>query len=168
MPSSIVYHSRPATEASYSVGTAAEDFRTSGTDSPYYITSVKRWLGYQWHRQFPRELALQPLDVAADILEYIVAEAEAHLDTLTSQSKITRCVVTYPTMFTRQQREDLRLAFEKIGITELILIDEASAASIGTIFQQREEPLRDNSKLMVYDFGGGTIDIVSITGDEHR
>ena len=160
MPSSIVYHSRPANEASYSVGTAAEDFRTSGTDSPYYITSVKRWLGYQWHRQFPRELALQPLDVAADILEYIVAEAEAHLDTLTSQSKITRCVVTYPTMFTRQQREDLRLAFEKIGITELILIDEASAASIGTIFQQREEPLRDNSKLMVYDFGGGTIDIV--------
>ena len=160
MPSSIVYHSRPATEASYSVGTAAEDFRTSGIDSPYYITSVKRWLGYQWHRQFPRELALQPLDVAADILEYIVAEAEAHLDTLTSQSKITRCVVTYPTMFTRQQREDLRLAFEKIGITELILIDEASAASIGTIFQQREEPLRDNSKLMVYDFGGGTIDIV--------
>ncbi|RKU30061.1 hypothetical protein C6495_13555 [Candidatus Poribacteria bacterium] len=160
MPSSIVYHSRPATEASYSVGTAAEDFRTSGTDSPYYITSVKRWLGYQWHRQFPRELALQPLDVAADILKYIVAEAEAHLDTLTSQSKITRCVVTYPTMFTRQQREELRLAFEKIGITELILIDEASAASIGTIFQQREEPLRDNSKLMVYDFGGGTIDIV--------
>ena len=160
MPSSIVYHSRPATEASYSVGTAAEDFRTSGIDSPYYITSVKRWLGYQWHRQFPRELALQPLDVAADILKYIVAEAEAHLDTLTSQSKITRCVVTYPTMFTRQQREDLRLAFEKIGITELILIDEASAASIGTIFQQREEPLRDNSKLMVYDFGGGTIDIV--------
>ena len=160
MPSSIVYHSRPATEASYSVGTAAEDFRTSGIDSPYYITSVKRWLGYQWHRQFPRELALQPLDVAADILKYIVAEAEAHLDTLTSQSKITRCVVTYPTMFTRQQREELRLAFEKIGITELILIDEASAASIGTIFQQREEPLRDNSKLMVYDFGGGTIDIV--------
>ena len=126
---------------------------------------MKRWLGYQWHRRFPRALELQPRDVAADILKYIITAAEAHLDTL-----ITRCVVTYPTMFTLQQREDLRLAFKKIGITELILIDEASAASIGTIFQRREEPPRDNSKLMVYDFGGGTIDIVlsqvTSTGNE--
>ena len=155
IPSAIVYHSRPTNETSYSVGAAAEDYRTSEIDGAYYITSVKRWLGYQWKRQFPRELELQPRDVAADILKYIITAAEAHLDTL-----ITRCVVTYPTMFTQQQREDLRLAFEKNGITELILIDEASAASIGTIFQHREEPPRDNSKLMVYDFGGGTIDIV--------
>lgn len=170
IPSAIVYHSRPTNETSYSVGAAAEDYRTSEIDGAYYITSVKRWLGYQWHRQFPRELELQPRDVAADILKYIITAAEAHLDTLTSRSKITRCVATYPTMFTRQQREDLRLAFEKNGITELILIDEASAASIGTIFQHREEPPRDNSKLMVYDFGGGTIDIVlsqvTNTGDE--
>ena len=155
MPSAIVYHSRPTNETSYSVGAAAEDYRTSEIDGAYYITSVKRWLGYQWKRQFPRDLELQPPDVVADILKHIITAAEAHLDTL-----ITRCVVTYPTMFTLQQREDLRLAFEKNGITELILIDEASAASIGTIFQRREEPPRDNSKLMVYDFGGGTIDIV--------
>lgn len=155
MPSAIIYHSRPTNETSYSVGSAAEDDRTSEIDGAYYITSVKRWLGYQWHRQFPRDLELQPRDVVADILKHIVTAAEAHLDTL-----ITRCVVTYPTMFTLQQREDLRLAFENNGITELILIDEASAASIGTIFQHREEPPRDNFKLMVYDFGGGTIDIV--------
>ena len=133
---------------------------------------MKRWLGYQWKRQFPRDLELQPRDVVADILKHIITAAEAHLDTLTSQSKITRCVATYPTMFTQQQREDLRLAFEKNGITELILIDEASAASIGTIFQRREEPPRDNSRLMVYDFGGGTIDIVlsqvTNTGNEIR
>lgn len=160
IPSAIVYHSRPTNETSYSVGSAAENYRTSEIDGAYYITSVKRWLGYQWKRQFPRDLELQPRDVAADILRYIITAAEAHLDTLTSQSKITRCVATYPTMFTLQQREDLRLAFEKNGITELILIDEASAASIGTIFQRCEEPPSDNSKLMVYDFGGGTIDIV--------
>ena len=155
MPSTIVYHSRPTNETSYSVGSAAENYRTSEIDGAYYIASVKRWLGYQWHRQFPRELELQPRDVAADILKHIITAAEAHLDTL-----ITRCVATYPTMFTLQQREDLRLAFEKNGTTELILIDEASAASIGTVFQHREKPLRDNFKLMVYDFGGGTIDIV--------
>lgn len=155
IPSAIVYHSRPPNEMSYSVGAAAEDYRTSEIDGAYYITSVKRWLGYQWKRPFPRELEVQPPDVVADILKHIITAAEAHLDTL-----ITRCVVTYPTMFTLQQREDLRLAFEKNGITELILIDEASAASTGTIFHRRKEPPRDNFKLMVYDFGGGTIDIV--------
>lgn len=160
MPSSIIYHSRPQNEVPYSVGAAAENSRTSEIDGIYYITSVKRWLGYQWHRQFPGDLALQPRDVAANILRRMIEAAEAHLDTLTSKSKITRCVVTYPTMFTRQQREDLRLAFEAIGITELILIDEGSAAAVGTIFQGREEPLRDDYRLMVYDFGGGTIDIV--------
>lgn len=167
MPSSIIYHSRSQNEVPYSVGSAAENSRTSEIDGVYYITSVKRWLGYQWHRQFPGGLALQPRDVAANILRRMIEAAEEHLDTLTSKSKITRCVVTYPTMFTLQQRKDLRLAFEAIGITELILIDEGSAAAVGTIFQAREEPLRDDYRLMVYDFGGGTIDIVlsQVTSD---
>ncbi len=170
MPSSIVYHSHPANKGTSSVGSAAEDFRTSEIDGPYYITSVKRWLGYQWNRQFPRALKLQPRDVAAEILKYLVVQAEAHLDTLTAKSKVTKCVVTHPTMFTWQQKEDLRLAFENIGITELILIDEASAASIGTILGGREEPLPDDYRLMVYDFGGGTIDIVlsQVTSDSNE
>ena len=63
-------------------------------------------------------------------------------------------------MFPYRQREDLRLAFESTDITDLILIDEGSAASIATIFQRREEALRDDYRLLVYDFGGGTIDVV--------
>ena len=166
MPSSIVYHSRPINGNKYRVGYEADTYRTSEIDGSYYITSVKRWLGYKWEHPFPNNLKLQPCDVVADILKHIIDQAENHLDTETTRSKITKCVVTYPTMFSREQQKDLRRAFEKINITNLALIDEASAASMGTIFQRGGEH-RDNYRLLVYDFGGGTIDIVlsQVTSD---
>ena len=157
MPSSIIYHSQPKNGEVCKVGYEAETNRTSEIDGPYYISSVKRWLGYNWKRQFPNDLKLQPGDVVADILKHIIARAEEHLDTISTKSKIKRCVITHPTMFSIKQQEDIKQAFEKVGITDLMLIDEASAASLGVI-SQREQP--GDYRLLVYDFGGGTIDIV--------
>ena len=157
IPSSIIYHSKPKNGKAYRVGYGAETARTSEIDGPYYISSVKRWLGYNWKRQFPNDLKLQPSDVVADILKHIIQRAEEHLDTLSTKSKIKKCVITYPTMFNSKQLKDIKQAFEKVGITDLILIDEASAASLGTIFQRKR---RGDYRLLVYDFGGGTIDIV--------
>ena len=159
MPSSIIYHSQPQNGVLYRVGYEAETARTSEIDGPYYISSVKRWLGFNWHRQFPNNLELQPRDVVADILKHIIERAEKHLDTVSSRSRINKCVITYPTMFSRQQQEDIKQAFEKIEITDLKLIDEASAASLGAISQRRQRQQGDY-RLLVYDFGGGTIDIV--------
>ena len=126
-------------------------------DGPYYISSVKRWLGYNWKRQFPNKLKLQPSDVVADILKDIIRRAEEHLDTISTKSKIKRCVITHPTMFNRKQLKDIKQAFEKVGIADLKLIDEASAASLGAISQRKQQ---GDYRLLVYDFGGGTIDIV--------
>ena len=157
MPSSIIYHSQPKSGKVCKVGYEAETDRTSEIDGPYYISSVKRWLGYEWKRQFPNNLKLQPSDVVTDILKHIIRRAEEHLDTISTKSKIKRCVITYPTMFGIKQQEDIKQAFEKVGITDLKLIDEASAASLGVISQRKKQ---GNYRLLVYDFGGGTIDIV--------
>ena len=157
IPSSIIYHSQPQNGVVYKVGYEAETDRTSEIDGPYYISSVKRWLGFNWNRQFPNNLELQPSDVVADILKHIIERAEKHLDTISTKSKIKKCVITYPTMFTRKQQEDIKQAFEKIGITDLKLIDEASAASLEAISQRRQQ---GDYRLLVYDFGGGTVDIV--------
>ena len=157
MPSSIIYHSQPQNGVLYKAGDEAETARTSEIDGPYYISSVKRWLGFNWNRQFPNNLELQPSDVVADILKHIIERAEKHLDTISTKSKIKKCVITYPTMFGRRQQEDIQQAFERIGITDLKLIDEASAASLGAISQRRQQ---GDYRLLVYDFGGGTIDIV--------
>ena len=157
MPSSIIYHSQPQNGAPYTVGDGAENARTSEIDGPYYISSVKRWLGFNWNRQFPNNLELQPSDVVADVLKHIIERAEEHLDTISTRSRIQKCVITYPTMFSRRQQEAIRQAFERIGLTDLKLIDEASAASLGTISQRQQQ---GDYRLLVYDFGGGTIDIV--------
>ena len=157
MPSSIIYHSQPQNGVLYRVGDEAETARTSEIDGPYYISSVKRWLGFNWNRQFPNNLELQPSDVVADILKHIIECAEKHLDTIPTKSKIKKCVITYPTMFSRKQQEDIKQAFKKIGITNLELIDEASAASLGAISQRQQQ---GDYRTLVYDFGGGTIDIV--------
>ena len=157
MPSSIIYHSQPQSGVLYRVGDEAETARTSEIDGPYYISSVKRWLGFNWNRQFPNNLELQPSDVVADILKHIIERAEKHLDTISTKSKIKKCVITYPTMFSRKQQDDIKQAFERIGITDLKLIDEASAASLGAISQRKQQ---GDYRLLVYDFGGGTIDIV--------
>ena len=160
MPSSIIYHSNPIDGKTHRVGYDADTHRTSEIDGSYYITSAKRWLGYQWARHFPNNLKLQPSDVVADIFKHIIEQAEKYLDAFTTKSKIRKCIVTYPTMFPHRQREDLRRAFEKNGITDVILIDEGSAASIATIFQRRGKVTSRDYRLLVYDFGGGTIDIV--------
>ena len=157
MPSTIIYHSQPQNGVLYKVGYEAEAARTSEIDGPYYISSVKRWLGFNWTRQFPNKLELQPSDVVAHILKHIIERAEKHLDTISAKSKIRKCVITYPTMFSRKQQEDIRQASETIGITDLELIDEASAASLGAILQRQQQ---GDYRTLVYDFGGGTIDIV--------
>ena len=159
MPSSIIYHSQPTEEKAYHIGYDAETNRTSPRDGPYYISSVKRWLGFRWQRKFPSNQEYQPLDVVSHILKHIINEAEDYLEQQGIGSKITKCIITHPTMFTPGQQDDLRQAFENIGIDELILIDEASAASMGIILGSYST-LQEDYRLLVYDFGGGTIDIV--------
>ena len=157
IPSLIFYQNQSKNAEGYLVGYDAKGSHLDETEGHYRIRSVKRWLGFDWYRQFPNNLKLQPRDVVADILEHIIKRSEEHLDTLSTKSKIKRCVVTYPTMFDIKQQEDIKQAFEKVGITDLILIDEASAASLGTISQRKQQ---GDYRLLVYDFGGGTIDIV--------
>lgn len=159
MSSSIIYRAESEDGKDYDVGSKAETDRTDTRDGPYFISSVKRWLGYGWHRQFPKERQLQPVDVVSHILKHIIKKAEDYLEQQSIPSKITRCVVTHPTKFNTKQQDALRQAFRSIDITELILIDEASAASMGVIFENYDS-LPEDYRLLVYDFGGGTIDIV--------
>lgn len=172
MSSLIVYHTEPINGKTHHVGFDAETYRTSERDGAFYISSVKRWLGYEWRRYFPNNQELSPCDVVADILKHIIEQAEDYLDKKGLPSKISRCAVSHPTMFLSKQREDLTLAFNKIGIEDTVLIDEASAASIGNIYQylQKNEGFKKDYSLLVYDFGGGTIDIVlsKINGDINR
>lgn len=155
IPSLIVYlKDEPG---SYKIGNAAQLLQTSPTHGPFFIRSVKRWIGYRWKRTFPFERERQPFQVVADILNRLIEKAEKHL-----KEKVERCVISHPTLFSQHQKLELKQAIEACGISQYFLVDEASAAAIGAIYQRKRESKKEDEayKFMVYDFGGGTIDIV--------
>ena len=170
IPSTIIYGDNYA-DISYRVGIHAEADRT-GRNAPYYVSSAKRWLGYNWKRQFPHRGTfkhLKPREVVKDIIQYLVAKVEDELN-----QKVKKCVISYPTMFSRRQIEDLRWALAEIGFESehIRMIDEASAAALDYIYSRKikrgDQP--DSYTILVYDFGGGTIDIVlsQVTVTEER
>jgi len=160
IPSTIIYGDNYSGKP-YRVGIHAEVDRI-GRNAPYYVTSAKRWLGYNWRRQFPISGTfehLEPREVVRDTIQYLVSRVEDYLN-----QKVRKCVISHPTMFSRRQVEDLKWALEEIGFDSdnIKMIDEASAAALDYIYSRKEE--RDNQPdsytILVYDFGGGTIDIV--------
>jgi len=160
MQSLIVYHKeiykdkKPSNP--YSIGLEADTYRTSIIDGPFFVYSVKRWLGYSWERKFPRGNH-QPTDVVRDMLSFLIAKSEEFL-----KEKVTRCVFSHPTMFSPGQKTALRNAIEACGfkVDDYLLVDEASAAAFGATLERNNTPSSNPYHFLVYDFGGGTIDMV--------
>ena len=160
IPSTIIYGDNYS-GVPYRVGIHAEADRT-GRNAPYYVGSAKRWLGYNWKRQFPISgnfKYLKPREVARDIIQYLVSRVEDELN-----QKVKKCVISYPTMFSRRQIDDLKWALGEIGFDgeHVKMIDEASAAALDYIYSRKIKRgnQTDSYTILVYDFGGGTIDIV--------
>jgi len=88
-------------------------------------------------------------EVSADILEYLVGEAERYL-----AEEIGRAVVTVPANFDEGQRRETKRAAESAGLEVLRLLNEPTAAALAYGYgDERHE------RIAIYDFGGGTFDI---------
>jgi len=69
---------------------------------------------------------------------------------------ITQAVVTIPAYFEQEQKLETELAASLAGLDLLRLIPEPTAASIAHL---RMNPSFSAERLLVFDFGGGTLDI---------
>lgn len=90
---------------------------------------------------------LTPEDVSAQILLRLKQEAEKRL-----RRSVTHAVITVPAYFLESQRAATRRAGELAGLKVKALLDEPTAAALS-------EGGRDRSRMLVFDFGGGTLDI---------
>lgn len=90
-----------------------------------------------------------PEEISALILLHIREASELHLE-----HPITRAVITVPAYFDDAQRQATRLAGEMAGLDVLQILNEPTAAAVAYSCQN---PVHGN--ILVYDFGGGTIDI---------
>lgn len=90
-----------------------------------------------------------PEEISAMILRSLKESAEKEL-----KEEISGAIITVPAYFNDSQRQATRDAGEIAGLNVLRIINEPTAASLAFSLK-----LKGNAKVLVYDFGGGTIDI---------
>ncbi|MBA7622202.1 Chaperone protein DnaK [subsurface metagenome] len=96
-----------------------------------------------------RDKWYKPLEISAMILQRLKQDAEEKLG-----EKITEAIVTCPAYFDDSQRKATKTAGEVAGLTVKMVINEPTAAALAYGLTKK-----DNQKIVVYDFGGGTFDI---------
>jgi molecular chaperone DnaK len=91
-----------------------------------------------------------PQQISSFILQKIKRDAEAFLG-----ETVDRAVITVPAYFNDNQRQATKDAGEIAGLQVIRIINEPTAASLAYGLDKVQKDL----KIMVFDFGGGTLDV---------
>ncbi len=113
------------------------------------VYSIKRHMGENYHVNIDSK-QYSPQEISAMILSKLKADAEAYIG-----SKITDAVITCPAYFSDSQRQATKDAGKIAGLNVLRVINEPTAAALAYGLDKENE----NSKVMIYDLGGGTFDV---------
>ncbi|KAF5420678.1 MAG: molecular chaperone DnaK [Candidatus Methanomarinus sp.] len=122
--------------------------RQAVTNPEGTVMAIKRKMGTD-HRVTIRDKSFTPQDISAFILQKIKQDAEAHLG-----DKVEKAVITVPAYFNDNQRQATKDAGEIAGLEVVRIINEPTAASLAYGMDKKGD-----QKILVYDFGGGTLDV---------
>jgi molecular chaperone HscA len=101
------------------------------------------------------ERVLTPVEVSADILRTLKAQAEDEL------RNVGGAVITVPAYFDDAQRQATKDAARLAGLEVLRLLNEPTAAALAYGLEKRQ-----NGTFVVYDLGGGTFDVTVLLLDD--
>lgn len=113
------------------------------------IQAAKRKMGTDYKfKIYGKEYT--PQQISAFILQKIKQDAEAYLG-----DKVEEAVITCPAYFNDNQRTATKDAGEIAGLKVLRIINEPTAACLAYGLEKSQK----EQKIMVFDFGGGTLDV---------
>lgn len=136
------------------IGTTAH--RQAAVNAPRTISSVKRHMGTDWHKDIDGK-AYNPQEISAMILRKLKADAEAYIG-----EPVKDAVITVPAYFNDIQRQATKDAGRIAGLNVLRIINEPTSAALAYGLNNGAA-----QKIMVYDLGGGTFDVSIIEiGDD--
>ena len=124
--------------------------RQAITNPDRTISSIKREMGSDYKTPEIDGKKYSPEEISAMILQKLKSDAEKYLN-----DKVTNAVITVPAYFTDAQRQATKDAGKIAGLTVDRIINEPTAASLAYGLDKED----DQSKIMVYDLGGGTFDV---------
>jgi len=113
------------------------------------IQAAKRKMGTDFKFKVPGK-EYTPQQVSAFILQKIKQDAEAYLG-----DKVEEVVITCPAYFDDNQRTATKDAGEIAGLKVLRVINEPTAACLAYGLEKSHK----EQKIMVFDLGGGTLDV---------
>ncbi|MDB4897840.1 MAG: molecular chaperone DnaK [Firmicutes bacterium] len=142
------------------VGSAALVMANSPATIQATATSIKRKLGQPYPERI-LGVALTPQEIAARVIRYMLDSAEEYLGEV-----VRKAVVTVPANFTppqvRATVEACALAGLEAEVVRKHMMDEPVGAAVDYLTNlpdEQAEALGNNFHTLVYDFGGGTLDI---------
>ncbi len=126
---------------------------------PYKIVQAKN--GDAWVEAHGKQMA--PPEISARVLQKMKKTAEDYLG-----EEVTEAVITVPAYFNDSQRQATKDAGRIAGLEVKRIINEPTAAALA--FGMDKKP--GDTKIAVYDLGGGTFDIsiieIAVVDGEHQ
>jgi molecular chaperone DnaK len=113
------------------------------------ITAIKRKIGTNYKVKVHGK-EYTPQQITAFILQKIKRDAEAFLG-----ATVDKAVLTVPAYFNDNQRTATKDAGTIAGLEVIRIINEPTAAALAYGIDKTEK----DQKILVYDFGGGTLDV---------